>query len=89
MIAYGAGNGLWSIARGALPLAVFGPAGYARTMGRLATPMLISSAIAPSAGAWIIDAFGASAMLLVLATLSTVPLGFAVLLFRMTGRQTS
>ena len=25
LIAYGAGNGIWSIARGTLPLALFGP----------------------------------------------------------------
>ena len=38
LIAYGAGNGIWSIARGTLPLALFGPRGYAELMGRLAMP---------------------------------------------------
>lgn len=33
---YGAGIGLGSIARGTLPLALFGPSGYAKLMGRLA-----------------------------------------------------
>jgi hypothetical protein len=32
---YGAGIGLESIARGTLPLALFGPSGYAKLMGRL------------------------------------------------------
>ena len=86
MIAYGAGNGLWSIARGALPLSVFGSEGYARTMGRLATPMLISSAAAPSVGAWMIDVLGAETMLGVMATVAIVPLALALALHRLKGQ---
>lgn len=86
MIAYGAGNGLWSIARGALPLSVFGSEGYARTMGRLATPMLISSAAAPSVGAWMIDVLGADTMLGVMATAAIVPLALALALHRLKGQ---
>ncbi|MBR9763078.1 MAG: MFS transporter [Rhodobacteraceae bacterium] len=86
MIAYGAGNGLWSIARGALPLSVFGSEGYARTMGRLATPMLISSAAAPSVGAWMIDVLGAETMLGVMATVAIVPLALALALHRLRGQ---
>ena len=48
---YGAGIGLESIARGTLPLALFGPAGYAALMGRLAMPSLLAQAAAPSVGA--------------------------------------
>lgn len=73
LIAYGAGNGLWSIARGALPLALFGPSGYARTMGRLAAPMLIASAAAPTIGAFLIQALGPRGTLSVLAAVSVVP----------------
>lgn len=86
MIAYGAGNGLWSIARGALPLSVFGSEGYARTMGRLATPMLISSAAAPSVGAWMIEVLGAERMLGVMATAAIVPLTLALALNRLKGQ---
>ena len=86
MIAYGAGNGLWSIARGALPLSVFGSDGYARTMGRLATPMLLASAGAPSVGAWLIDRLGAADTLRILAVASLVPLVLAITLFRMSAR---
>lgn len=86
MIAYGAGNGLWSIARGALPLSVFGSEGYARTMGRLATSMLISSAAAPSVGAWMIDVLGAETMLGVMATVAIVPLALALALHRLKGQ---
>lgn len=57
-IAYGAGNGLWSIARGALPLSVFGHERYARTVGMLALPIFAASAMFPLAGAAAIDRWG-------------------------------
>ncbi len=74
MIAYGAGNGVWSIARGALPLALFGPNDYPRIMGRLAAPMLIASAAAPTAGAWLVETFGAAATLWAMACAAMVPI---------------
>ena len=73
LVAYGAGNGLWSIARGSLPLALFGPHDYPRIMGRLATPMLIAAAAAPMLGAFLIEAYGARDTLLVLAIGATIP----------------
>lgn len=54
LIAYGAGNGLHTIARGALPLVLFNPSHYAMFMGRLAFPSLIVQALAPSLGAWLL-----------------------------------
>jgi hypothetical protein len=63
LIAYGAGNGNWSIARGTLPLALFGTGGYAVLMGRLAMPSLIAQALAPSIGAVLILRFGAGTTL--------------------------
>ena len=50
LLAYGAGNGIWSIARGALPLVLFGPDAYAVVMGRLAAPALLAAAVAPVLG---------------------------------------
>lgn len=73
LIAYGAGNGLWSIARGALPLTLFGPERYAQTMGRLARPMLIASAAAPTIGAFLIESLGPAATLAILSAAATVP----------------
>ena len=55
---YGAGIGLESIARGTLPLALFGSEGYATLMGRLAMPSLLAQAVAPSVGAVIIARLG-------------------------------
>ncbi len=70
LVLYGAGNGIFSIARGALPLALFGPERYASIMGRLARPGLISQAAAPLVGAAIIARFGADATLQLAAALA-------------------
>jgi predicted MFS family arabinose efflux permease len=80
LVAYGAGNGLWSIARGALPLALFGPGSYARTMGRLATPMLLAGAAAPTVGGLFIETFGPDGTLSALAAVSAVPCVAALIL---------
>ncbi|MGN6144858.1 MAG: MFS transporter [Mesorhizobium sp.] len=66
LILYGAGNGVHTIARGALPLVLFDPHRYASIMGRLAVPSLIMQAVAPSVGALLLDHGGSPAMLGVL-----------------------
>ena len=63
LVLYGAGIGLRSIVRGTLPLALFGPVGYASLMGRLGLPMLVAQAAAPSVGAVMLDHFGADGLL--------------------------
>lgn len=70
LIAYGAGNGISSIVRGTVPLALFGPANYAVLMGRLGLPILLAMAAAPILGTFLIDAGGASLAFAVLAGLS-------------------
>src|SRR5438067_13012858 len=40
-VLYGAGNGILTIVRGTLPLAIFGPMGYGRRIGLLAAPARI------------------------------------------------
>ncbi|MBN9219595.1 MAG: MFS transporter [Mesorhizobium sp.] len=67
---YGAGIGLESIARGTLPLAMFGSNGYAKLMGRLAMPSLIAQAAAPSVGALLLQRFGAYGTLATLSGLA-------------------
>lgn len=81
LVAYGAGNGLWSIARGALPLAIFGSRDYARMMGRLATPMLLAAAAAPMLGAVLFERLGPGGTLLVLAVAATIPCVAAAVLW--------
>ena len=61
ILLYGAGYGVSWIGRGTLPLALFGPVGFPRLMGKLAFPSLIVQALAPSAGALLIEAGGANA----------------------------
>jgi len=70
LIAYGAGNGIWSIARGTVPLALFGVDGYAVLMGKLAVPSLLAQAAAPPIGAALLDAVGAGGTLGVLAAIA-------------------
>ena len=74
LIAYGAGNGTWSIARGTLPLTLFGPQGYAVLMGRLAMPSLIAQALAPSVGALLLQRYGEQATLAALSALALLNL---------------
>lgn len=45
---YGMSNGIMTINRGTLPLALFGPEGYARMLGWLAVPVLLAQATAPT-----------------------------------------
>ncbi|HRF08769.1 MAG TPA: MFS transporter [Xanthobacteraceae bacterium] len=55
VILFGAANGLQTIARGTLPLALFGPKGYGHLVGRLALPALAVQAAAPIAMALVIE----------------------------------
>jgi MFS family permease len=66
IVLYGAGSGIRSIARGTVPLALFGREGYAILMGRIAMPTLVAQAASPSIGAWLLDGFGSTATLAVL-----------------------
>jgi MFS family permease len=59
IVLYGAGNGIGSVARGTLPLALFGSSRYPMLMGRLALPILISMALSPIFGAIVFQARGA------------------------------
>lgn len=60
---FGAGNGLLTIVRGTLPLALFDPASYGRTVGRLVTPGFFIAALAPMLYAFVIERFGDAAAL--------------------------
>lgn len=62
-IAFGAANGVMTIARGALPLLMFGPAGYGRVIGRIARPALLLQALAPFAVASAVERLSDHAVL--------------------------
>jgi|SRR5215218_3976717 MFS family permease len=52
---FGIANGLITITRGAVPLALFGPVGYGRLVGRIAGPSLIMQALAPVTFAFVAE----------------------------------
>lgn len=70
LVCYGTGIGMFSIARGTVPLALFGASGYATLMGRLVMPSLIAQAAAPSIGAVLIESFGAGVTMEFLAVIA-------------------
>ena len=64
----GASQGVITIVRGAVPLALFGAKGYGAVLGAIATPVLVVNAASPTAFAWVVDRWGwgtARALLLV------------------------
>lgn len=84
LIFYGAGNGINSIAKGTVPLALFGPRFYARIMGRLALPQLIAQACAPALVALLMDSQGSESALQVLAGLTLMNCALVALFVRTT-----
>jgi predicted MFS family arabinose efflux permease len=82
LILYGAGNGIYSIARGTVPLALFGPDRYAPLLGRLAMPSLLAQALTPSAAALILTGYGTDAALAILALMALTNVGLVVLLWQ-------
>ena len=58
IILFGISNGLVTIIRGAVPLALFGPKGYGVVLGILATPYLVLAALSPAAFALIFERWG-------------------------------
>jgi MFS family permease len=62
-IFHGAGNGMITIAKGTLPLAIFGPAGYGLRNGLLSVPTRIAEASAPLLFGLLIDRIGVNAVL--------------------------
>ncbi|SMF05289.1 Predicted arabinose efflux permease, MFS family [Tistlia consotensis] len=76
---HGAGNGIMTIAKGTLPLALFGPAGYGLRQGLLMVPTRLAQAAAPFVFALLMERFGVGA-LLVTAGLSLAGLGALLLL---------
>ncbi|MCW5691255.1 MAG: MFS transporter [Pseudolabrys sp.] len=85
ILIYGAGYGISWVGRGTLPLALFGPVRFPRLMGKIAFPSLIVQALAPSAGALMIERFGADAtigLLTALALINVVLIGSVLFLYR-------
>ena len=78
-IFHGAGNGVITIARGTLPLAIFGPSNYAYRLGLIGAPARMAQAVAPLLFGFLIDAIG-SRVLIVSSALSIAALGALLVL---------
>lgn len=68
-VLHGSGNGILTIARGTVPLAIFGPENYGYRLGLIGLPSRFLSALAPFAFAVLLDQIG-TAILFVTAGLS-------------------
>jgi hypothetical protein len=71
---FGGANGLITITRGAVPLALFGPHGYGRLIGRLAGPFQIMQAAAPLMMAFVVERFSDPLALALAAAFASVAL---------------
>ncbi len=71
---FGGANGLVTITRGAVPLALFGASGYGRLIGRLAGPFLLVQAAAPLVMAFVVQKLSDKAALGLAALFATVAL---------------
>jgi hypothetical protein len=82
---YGAGNGILTIARGTLPLAIFGPENYAYRLGLIGAPSRICQALAPLAfglliepmGRWVVVVSASLSLAALVALMSLHPLNAA------------
>ena len=72
MVMFGIANGLITIARGAVPLVLFGPVGYGALIGRIAGPWLVMQAIAPLVLAFVAERASDPAVLALVAMLALV-----------------
>src|SRR6516225_1026890 len=71
-VMFGMANGLLTIARGAVPLALFGAAGYGHLVGRIGGPYLVMQAVAPLALAFVAERSCDAAVLAVAAAFATI-----------------
>src|SRR3546814_4861197 len=62
VLLHGAGNGIMTIAKGTLPLVLFGPQGYGARQGVLMVPARVAQALAPWLFGICLDRWGAGAL---------------------------
>lgn len=89
-VVYGVANGLITIVRGAVPLALFGAAGYGSVMGVITTPYFVLTALAPAALAVFVERWGYGAgtiLLFAFGAAAGVAIEAMTLWYRRLGRQ--
>ncbi|GMG88781.1 MFS transporter [Cupriavidus metallidurans] len=82
-VLHGAGNGILTIAKGTLPLVIFGPGGYGHRQGVLMVPARVAQALAPWIFGMCLDQFGAKSLWL------SSALGMVAILALMAVRQSA
>jgi MFS transporter len=79
-VLYGMANGLLTIARGTVPLALFGPSGYGLLVGRIGGPFLVVQSVAPVVLTYVAEHFSdATGLALVAAFAVTALICFAAI----------
>jgi MFS family permease len=73
-VMYGMANGLMTIARGTVPLSLFGATGYGRLVGRIGGPFLVVQAVAPVVLAYVAERASDGAALTLVAAFAAVSL---------------
>jgi Major Facilitator Superfamily len=79
-LVYGASNGLLTIARGIIPLGLFGREGYGATLGLISGPALAVKSAAPFLFALLMAAIGSTAAMGVMAGLAIAAFGAMIVL---------
>lgn len=86
IVLYGAGNGVRTVVRGTLPLALYGRDEYPAAMGRLARLPLLGQAATPLACGYVLEWFGSGATLLSLLAVAALSTGLSLAVFRRVSR---
>jgi MFS family permease len=86
LMLYGCGVGIESIARGTLPLALFGPGKYAALMGRIAFPSNIAQALSPALAAMLLQRGGADPLLAALTGFACLNVALTIVLWMLCRR---
>ncbi len=82
VLLFGATNGLMTIARGTVPLSLFGVSGYGRLLGRIAGPALVMQAVGPLVLAFVAERFSDVAALTLIAAFAAAALACFTLIRR-------
>jgi hypothetical protein len=81
MLLHGAGNGMRTVVRGTLPLALYGQREYAAAMGRLARLPLLGQAMTPLACGYVAEGFGLMPLLDGILAAAAINIGLSLWVF--------
>lgn len=85
---YGAGNGMRTVVRGTLPLALYGQGEYAAVIGRLARPPLLGQAATPIACGYAMEWFGIATLAIIMVAMATLNFALSLLVARQVAART-